>query len=383
MMYCRSLSIAAPFLFSFNILQLASAAPADPRGCDGDTKNLSPSLFTLKENSNDYLSDLSKVFTNAGNKVTVSQVLDDTNRDLKEGLAIDPVDEIWLWNEGDYTTTKWIPQGMTSSGDALAEGTYEGRDAWLVSWYQKEDGKNVRVSFIDRNTHKYRHVLLVVPSAKDNFESVPIHAGGIAWYGNALYVVDTDNGLRVFDLDNIWKVDVGDQVGKKDGGGYSAANYRYVLPQIRTYNWQPDSKFRHSWVSLDRKDSPDTLLVGEYQPDDATTPIRLVKYPLDYQTRRLRSNDDGVVTATWAYCVNIERMQGGFSRNDTFYLGRSNGENNGGDLFTWSPGETADGRTFFPPGNEDLSYNEKKKEWYTVTEWKDQRYILTYKGEVN
>lgn len=153
----------------------------------------------------------------------------------------------------------------------------------------------------------------------------------------------------------------------------------------RVYNWtqlQPDAKFRHSWVALDRLDSPDTLLVGEYQTDDATLPIRLVKYPLDYQTRRLRKTKSTIVTASWVYCVDILRMQGGFSRNDTFYLGRSNGQKNGGDLFTWSPGEAATGSSYFPPGNEDLSYNEAKKEWYTVTEWKDQRYIVAYKKEV-
>ncbi|GAB1213853.1 hypothetical protein ATERTT37_003006 [Aspergillus terreus] len=366
-------------------LQLASPVTADPRACDATNKKLDPSYFTLKESNNAYLSDLAQAM--AASRVTVSEVLDSANRDLVTGPVPGNPDEMWLWNEGDYETTKWIPQGMSSSGDALAVGTYEGRDVWLVSWYQDEGDANVRVSFIDRATHKYRHVLLVEPNAKDNFTSVPIHAGGIAWYGNALYVVDTSKGLRVFDMDNLWEVAIADGVGKNDAaGGYSANSYRYVLPQIRSYSWpalQPNSAFRHSWVALDRADSPDTLLVGEYQTTDVDLPIRLVKYPLDYTTRRLR-NTNGVVTATWAYCVDILRMQGGFSRNDTFYLGRSNGENNGGDLFTWTPGELAqETSSWFPPGNEDMSYNEAKGEWYTVTEHVGQRYILSYKREIN
>ncbi|GAQ11761.1 hypothetical protein ALT_9082 [Aspergillus lentulus] len=373
-----TISISLPLL-------LLTSVYADPRACTGDTKVLNPSYFTLNETDNRFLPALSKIFTDVGKKVTVTQVLADANRDLQKGTAAFPMSERWLWNSGDESTTKWIPQGMTSSGDALAVGTYEGKDVWLASWYQKEGDANVRVSFVDRATHKYRHVMLVEPSAADNFKSVPIHAGGIAWYGNALYVVDTDHGLRVFDMDNIWKVESGDGIGKMAGGGYSAANYAYVLPQTRVYNWtelQPDSKFRHSWVALDRLDSPDTLLIGEYQTDDTSTPIRLVKYPLDYTTRRLRKTGSTVATASWAYCVNILRMQGGFSRNDTFYLGRSNGENNGGDLFTWTPGEAAVGSSYFPPGNEDLSYNEAKKEWYSVTEWQNQRYILAYKKEI-
>ena len=59
-----------------------------------------------------------------------------------------------------------------------------------------------------------------------------MHAGGIAWYGEWLYVVDTSHGIRVFDLGQIWQVEDGDDVGKK-GGKYSAAGYLYVLPQIR------------------------------------------------------------------------------------------------------------------------------------------------------
>ncbi|KAF9895229.1 hypothetical protein FE257_000131 [Aspergillus nanangensis] len=361
------------------LLQLTHA---DPRLCVDNGPKLTASDFTLKEKDNTHLAGLAKTLASA--KATVSEVLDSANRDIITGPVPGEPSEEWLWDNGDYNTTKWIPQGISSSGDALAVGTYEGRNVWLVSWYQDEGDKNVRISFIDRETHKYRHVLLVEPTADDDFKSVPIHAGGIAWYGNALYVVDTDNGFRVFDMDNIFEVDIADGVGK-NGDGWSANTYRFVLPQIRSYSWsdlQPDSAFRHSWVALDRLDSPDTMLVGEYQPDDAKVPIRLVKYPLDYTTRRLR-NTGGVVTATWAYCVNVLRMQGGFSRNDTFYLGRSNGDTNGGDLFTWSPGETNVPMSFFPPGNEDMSYNEAKGEWYTITEHADQRYILAYKEEIN
>ncbi|KAF9888047.1 hypothetical protein FE257_009311 [Aspergillus nanangensis] len=364
--------------------QLASpAVAADARACDSGNEQLDSSLFTLQESNNTYLPDLAKIFEAAGAKATVSQVLDSANRAMSKGSAPGSPDEAWLWNSGDSTTTKWIPQGTTSSGDALASGTYEGRNVWLVSWYQAEGDGNVRISFVDRATHQYRHVLLVEPSAKDNFKSVAIHAGGIAWYGNALYVVDTSKGLRVFDMDNIWTVDIADGVGKTSAGKYTANSYAYVLPQSRSYTWQASSSFRHSWVSVDRADSPDTLLIGEYQTTDVNLPIRLVKYPLDYTNRRLQ-NTNGVVTATWAHCVNILRMQGGFARNDTFYLGRSNNANTNSDRWTWSPGSSAKISTgFFPPGVEDLSYNEARKEFYTSTEHVGKRWVLSYKGEVN
>lgn len=122
----------------------------------------------------------------------------------------------------------------------------------------------MRVTFIDRETKKYRHVLLVYPHAEDDFREVPIHAGGVMWYGEFLFIVDTSQGIRVFDLDNIWRVDSGDKIGKSDDDTYSAQGYKYVLPQIMWYEFTPDFKFQHSYISLDRTTTPDSILVGEY-----------------------------------------------------------------------------------------------------------------------
>jgi hypothetical protein len=192
--------------------------------------------FTLQESADSpHLAALAKHFQSTGKNVSVTAVLNSANRDLNQGhpsVGTGSPNEAWAWNSGDYKTTKWTPQGITSSADALGTGKWNDHEAWIVSWYQQ--GDSVRVSFVDRKTHKYRHVLLVYPSADDDFKSIAIHAGGIMWYGNLLYVVDTNNGIRAFDLDNIWEVETADGVGKmKDGKGYSADGYQYVLPQAR------------------------------------------------------------------------------------------------------------------------------------------------------
>lgn len=57
----------------------------------------------------------------------------------------------------------------------------------------------------------------------------------IAWYGDLLYVVDTDIRLRIFDLSTVWKVDTGSKIGK-DGTKYIAANYKYIITQISYIN---------------------------------------------------------------------------------------------------------------------------------------------------
>ncbi|KAJ5294751.1 hypothetical protein N7508_009572 [Penicillium antarcticum] len=308
--------------------------------------------FTLQESADSsHLAALAKHFEGTGKNLSVSAVLDPPTA--------------WAWKSGDYKTTKWRPQGITSSADAFGKGDWNNHKAWIVSWYQT--GDSVRVSFVDRKTNKYRHALLVYPSADDDFKSITIHAGGIMWYGNLLYVVDTNNGIRAFDLDNIWEVDIADGVGKNEKG-YSADGYRYVLPQIR--------------------DSPDTLLVGEFVRDGEVdknrdpVPIRLVKYQLDSTTRRLRTDDKGLATASWAHCVDILKVQGAVSYDDKFYLSRSNGRNpKAGDLFTWKEGKTAkEYPGWFMAGNEDLSYNPVRKEYYTVTEYDGGRYILSYKA---
>lgn len=216
-------------------LCLPVAIAADPRYCQGKT-TLNGKDFTLKESAdNAHLPVLAKYFESKGKNVSVTAVLESANRLLSKGspsVGNGSPTEAWAWNSGDDKTKDWVPQGITGSADALGKGTWNGHDAWIVSWYRSNN--SVRLSFVDRKTHKYRHVMLVYPTADDDFKSIAIHAGGIMWYGNVLYVVDTNNGIRAFDLDNIWEVDIADGVGKtKDGKGHSADGYRYVLPQVR------------------------------------------------------------------------------------------------------------------------------------------------------
>lgn len=156
------------------------------------------------------------------------------------------------------------------------------------------------------------------------------------------------------------------------------------------YKWIPgdSSPFRFSWISLDRSDSPDTLMVGEFVRDGETfkdanktpVPIRYVKYNLDASTRRLHT-DKGIATASWAHCIDIPNVQGGVSYDGKFYISRSTGRApKEGDLFIWEQGKTAiEHKGWFMAGNEDLSFNPVRKEYYTVTEYDGDRYILAYK----
>lgn len=216
-------------------ISLPIVSGADSRSCTGNKKSLDTGDFTLQESSdNAHLPALAKHFQDTGKNISVTGIFKSANRALSKGSP--PVgkgspSEAWKWNSGDYKTTKWVPQGITSTADALGTGKWNDREGWIVSWH-RDDGDSVRLSFVDREMHEYRHVLLVYPTADDDFKEIAIHAGGIMWYGDILFVVDTKIGIRAFDLSNIWEVDIADPVGK-NGDGFSAAGYKYVLPQIR------------------------------------------------------------------------------------------------------------------------------------------------------
>ncbi|CAN6596774.1 hypothetical protein TRVA0_001S03312 [Trichomonascus vanleenenianus] len=351
------------------------ASPA----CDGSQK-LDVGDWRFSKVDNSHLSGL--VSTMKKHKVSLTSVIEDGNHamssvspdsfskgeqssHLAQALKFASSDDF-----DDFGTDKWVPQGISSTQDAHEKGDWNGKKAWVVSWHNKDD-TSVRVTFIDQDTHKYRHVLLVYPTAKDNFNVVKLHAGGIVWYGDTLWVVDTSIGVRVFDLSNVWQVSKGDGVGKS-GDKWTAANYKYVIPQKAYYKMSP-SGFRFSYVSLNRGDSPDTLLFGEYQKKDKADTTRHIKASLDYNKRALKDSKP-----VWGYCVGTARMQGAVHAGSTVYLSQSNGEDPG-KLIAWKPGSAS--KSIFaamPRSPEDLSYNPAAKKLYTVTEAANHRYVLTY-----
>ncbi|RPA98389.1 hypothetical protein L873DRAFT_1808387, partial [Choiromyces venosus 120613-1] len=279
----------------------------------------------------------------------------------------------------DVRTIGMSYKATNTSTDAYDAGTYESKHITLVSCYDARgvsaaENKDARIAFVDRdkNPDAYRYVLLVEPydnAGSVDFRSVKVHARGIAWYGNSLYVVDASRGFRVFDLTQIWKVESGDGIGRKA-----------VLPQSRTYTATdpPTPALRFSFISLDCTTTPDSLMVGEYQTALGPEPRRFVRWSIDYTNRQLVTDSAGIATATWAYQVNIDRMQGVNSINGKFYISRSNGGFNG-HLITWVPGNLAKiTGGAVPEGPEDLSYDKTSRLMYTFTEPVNGEYILPF-----
>lgn len=236
-------------------------------------------------------------------RVTINEALDSADRQarpLEPGeppLAALPFELRFgfAWNEDDRSGERWYPQGIATSQESGGDGLWEGREVLVASW-ALDTHRGTRVSFAELGSGppaSYQHALLAEPVSVREREGadlapVRVHAGGIAWNGPHLYVADTLRGLRVFDLRELLEVSVerDDVLGHADGA-YYAYGYRYVLPQVGTYQLSilrallsRGPKF--SFISLSRPPSVGaaampSVLSGEYWRERDS---RLIRWPL-------------------------------------------------------------------------------------------------------
>ncbi|MGP4020991.1 hypothetical protein [Saccharopolyspora sp. 5N708] len=401
----------------------ASAAPAD-------APNLAD--FVLNNTSGDLQSRVDQLDGQLP-KLGVQNILEQANRQGSTGAACTspaldtmrgPALRKFCFNDQDTGTVggnvEWMPQGVTTVADAQEDQQWGSKQAFLVSWYDRGTApvKGVRVSFLDPATSRYQHVLLVYPYINSNgnpsYEPVTtpqagtgdsVHAGGIVWYGNYLYVVDTARGIRVFDMRYIYDLASAsngnttdqNQVGRQNNV-YYGFGYRYVMPQVAgwsnpegvidhpgDYQCTAGGRQRYSYVSLDRSTTPDTLLTGEYCADqgDANLNGRVARWNLDGATGLPSPDADGVWRAKSAYRLPKPRVQGATATEGRWYLSTSNGENNAGNMQAAVPDNptgagvlTADGpNRAVAIGVEDLSYWPGRNELWTVTEHPGKRVL--------
>lgn len=383
-------------------LGLATPGAAAPPGPDA-AADVTMSWSTTGSGGIDLdKADLGEVFTKANRKATYGS-------DCKvSGLKANPQVR-WCLQSDDNASANWWPQGVTSDSDASDSEDWEGHHGLMVSWYHKGD-KGARITLLDTQTKKYRHLLLVVPDGEGSYAPLSLHAGGIVWYGDQLYVADSYEGVRVFDLNTIWDLtedpngDVtdSDKIGKV-GDTYYGHGYRYMVPQ--SGRWQSpevadkrcstSGPIHNSWMSLDRAASPHRLVIGEFcSRTEDSTPGRVTAWDMD--GLKIDADADGVATAD-----NVARLpavngaahganaQGGATTGGgDWFFSVSRGSNAAGDLYRhqWTAdGWQQQGRKSTPQGNEDLSfrYRDSKRLMYSVSEYPDHRIIFarnTYSG---
>ncbi|MEU7427982.1 hypothetical protein [Streptomyces sp. NPDC040750] len=398
---------AAPFAAAAGSLMPAVAEAATIDGSQF-------SLTSRSANGYGEFADLTAGLATKLTKVDATTVIADANRSATHLTSAPSTVEAFstgfAWDSGDQTVDYWIPQGVTTSADAYGNGLYPAggtKRVVLVSWYFESDpdgngtdeyalDKGLRLTFVDYTTSTkptYRHVLLVEPVTTDtgeySFNPIRKHAGGIMWYGNLLYVVDTYKGLRVFDLNTLFKVATAevDVCGLHTDGLYYGYGYQYVLPQSYAYD-NAGTYLRYTAVGLDRTSTPDSLVVSEYSKSGAvdytdgtfngtgpgTTTPKVVRWNLDYTTRQLAS-----LTASEAVTVAQEKIQGVVSCNSKHYLAASDGPSTKGSLRTFTSGaSTATTVCDLAVGCEDLSFHSSGASGWAYSEsviWNLSEYV--------
>ena len=304
------------------------------------------------------------------------------------------VHRAFTWDRADRFTRRWYPQGISSSADASATETVEGRRLLAVTWYAKDLGAGShgsRVSFIDLEDHRYRHVLLVVPRLRRDgsvqVEPLRVHAGGLVWAGDHLHVAATARGFVSFRLDDLMRVPderAGDPglIGVA-GGRVSSYGYRYLLPARFTYAGSADDghpRLRHSFLSLDRASTPPQLVAGEYAADsDATR--RLAHYPLDPETLLPETGADGISRPLLLDERGVTHTQGAVVARGRYYLTVSRGGWWRGTAYVGRPGAFRRYPRALPPGPEDIAWWPSTDELWSLTEHPGRRWVFCMRRE--
>ena len=250
------------------------------------------------------------------------------------------------WDADRAGSTAWTPQSITTSGDADDDGRW-GADKILVSGWHGEsslgtgtDGTSryddARLMFVNDNDPSaaaFRMVYLAVPnSTGSTFTAAKAHVGGMAWYGDKIYVTavgNTSTAIRVFSTTHILQMSSGTAAIGAVSGGYAAYGYKYAMMQVGYYSYAGGTCSMasdtgvpcFSSMSLDRSTSPDSVVTTEYFSDQSLRG-RLYRYPMggDYL---LAADSSGRVAATEAYRSGVGNMQGVLGHGGHWYVAHS------------------------------------------------------------
>ncbi len=313
-----------------------------------------------------------------GGRCGIDAVLDDLDR---EAVVVDvpatAAHYAFRWDDEDFNGDEWWPQGITTSADAGDSDDIRGRRVIVVGWYAKRvkgRTQGARLTFVDVSDEaapRYCHVLLVEPkrsrlTRKVSMRPVPVHAGGIVWYGPSILVADTRGGIRTFAVDDICRLD----------DSARTRGYRYVLPQRTSYQAVNDRgflPFKFSFVSLDRTGDEHQLIAGEYGRGGSEN--RLVRFRFDARRAALAMHQ-GTARPLELLPGQPAHMQGATVVGGTYYLSTSRGSRTPGSMWVRVPGEEArELRGVLSIGPEDLTYWPQRDQLWNCSEHRGHRFV--------
>ncbi len=310
-----------------------------------------------------------------GRRVGLLGILQDLNRVATHAdLPGTAASSAFTWNEQDSDSELWWPQGISTTADASNTEDVEGHSMLVVSWYcQGIRGarQGSRVTFVDLETLRYRHVLIVRAETnvwgRPRLKPLHIHAGGVVWAGDYLHLAGTRRGIFTCRVDDIITLEPTDR----------SFDYRYVLPVRFAYDAQSlddVEELRYSFLSLNRSAAPPELVAGEYGTGDMST--RIVRYPLDPDSLLLSADDGG---RSHPFCLDhggVGHMQGVVVVGDRYYVTSSRGQRRNGHLYVGQPGDLSPHRGVLPPGPEDVTYWPSRDQLWSLSEYPGARFVF-------
>lgn len=312
----------------------AGLSTTPPAQAAGTPTALDPKDFTLESHGTKTL-DLADALLKEAGSADIADVMKAANHDRTEASVISGQVHGFVWDDSEQKEADCFPQGITSTRDAVGtkdNGRYQDHQLLAVSFYDK-DPESSRINLVDWDAsrpNKYRRVLLVEPTGpveKPDFEDVTVHVGGIAWYGDLLYVADTGAGMRVFDMTRILKTDTGGDYEKvgRDGDTFQAHHHAFALPQIgfiesKTAKGTDDLLW--STISLDRPKR--SIVMTEYRAakEGESFPAgttRAVRFPFAKDSTHFAKT----TTASEALAVPIHYLNGVASHNGRWWFNSS------------------------------------------------------------
>lgn len=315
------------------------------------------------------------------------------------GFAVPTGNQVkgFKWDFEDERTEEWRPQGITGF-------TWAGKTYLAITWYAisptdivgiKNEHKGVRLAIVDisdMNNITYNYILLVqnisnsnTPllydkpkntfTQKGNYIPVTMHAGGLTYFNQKLYIADTSLGLRVFDLNQIISATAdptNNAVGKEDNGDLKAFNYDYILPQSGYFKITDGSPF--SCVALGEGATPSDLRLWTAQYQTTGSMAKVLGYPIAA---------DGIVSGP-ATVVNpkdaaggvMYGMQGVYRKGSLTYVSKTgNSSSNGSTARLAKYVDGASAATYYPwpHGAEDLHLDTDGLLW-SMTEYEYSKY---------
>ena len=262
----------------------------------------------------------------------------------------------------------------------------------VVSWYAKEVAgvahHGSRMTVVDLDSRRYRHVLLVVPvrgaDGALTLEPLRVHAGGIVWCGPWLHVAATARGFMTCRVDDLLRVPderAGDDAAarhRREQGVDVRLPLRAARPVHLPRRRRPGpERLRYSFMSLDRgrhAAGPGRGRVRRRQADPAAR-----RFALDPESLLLVDGEDGRSRPLALDDGGVGHSQGATAARGDYYLTVSRGPTMPGSVCVGRPGRFRRHRWAAPMGPEDIAYWPSTDTLWSVTEHPRRRWVYAMK----